>query len=83
MPLNPSQRSSNEREDQTAQRAVLALVLYEYPAALTAREIGREVGQDDATERALRDLVACGLLRREGESMLPTRATLQFDRLVP
>ena len=83
MPVNPSQRSGNEREDESAQRAVLALVLHEHPSALTACEIGREVGQDDATERALRDLVACGLLRCDGGSMLPTRATLQFDRLLP
>lgn len=80
MPLNPSQRST-EREDQNAQRAVLALVLCEHPATLTASEIGREVGSGDATERALFDLVARGLLRREGESMLPTRAALHFDRL--
>lgn len=81
MPLNPSQRSSNEREDQYTQRAVLALVLHEHPALLTLGDLAMEVEPEDALTRAVRDLTALGLLRREGGSVLPTRAALHFNRL--
>lgn len=67
--------------DARTRRAVLSLVLHEHPTLLTADEVAREVGADDATERAMRDLSAVGLLRREGETVLPTRAALHFDRL--
>lgn len=67
--------------DAAAQRAVLSLVLNEHPACLASDEVEREVGPGDATERALRDLTGVGLLRREGASVLPTRAALHFDRL--
>lgn len=68
-------------EDARTQRAVLSLVLQEHPALLAASEIEREMGADDATERAMRDLTGVGLLRREGGTVLPTRAALHFDRL--
>jgi hypothetical protein len=68
-------------DDTAAQRAVLSLVLNEHPACLAASEIEREIGADDSTERAMRDLTGVGLLRREGASVLPTRAALHFDRL--
>lgn len=71
----------NRNEDACAQRAVLTLVLDEHPACLASDEISREIGVGDATERALRDLTYVGLLRREGASVLPTRAALHFDRL--
>jgi hypothetical protein len=67
--------------DDRAQRAVLSLVLDEHPALLAASEVEREIGVGDATERAMRDLIYVGLLRREGASILPTRAALHFDRL--
>jgi hypothetical protein len=68
-------------EDARAQRAVLSLVLFEHPALLAASEVEREIGPGDATERAMHDLTRAGLLRREGASVLPTRAALHFDRL--
>jgi DNA-binding IclR family transcriptional regulator len=70
-----------EREDLRAQSGVLSLVLQEHPTLLTAAEIASEVGASDTTERAMRDLGAIGLLRREGETVYPTRAALHFDRL--
>lgn len=67
--------------DAAAQRAVLSLVLHEHPALLAASEVEREIGPGDAVERAMRDLTGVGLLRREGGTVLPTRAALAFDRL--
>lgn len=76
-----SQRSDTEREDELVQGAVLALLLREHPTQLTDDDLALEVGQDDATRRATADLIAVGLLRRDGGSVLPTRAALRFDQL--
>jgi hypothetical protein len=72
---------STEREDASAQRAVLSLVLDEHPALLAAEEVEREIGPGDGAQRAMQDLAGAGLLRREGGLVLPTRAALAFDRL--
>ncbi len=72
-----------ESDDARAQRAILAFVLDQHPAALTIREIAREFSSSEGAEaeRAIRDLVGAGLLRCEGASVLPTRAALHADRL--
>jgi hypothetical protein len=69
------------REDAAVQSAVLGLVLAEHPALLASEEVERELGADDAVERAVRDLTGAGLLRCEGATVLPTLAALTFDRL--
>ena len=74
-------------EDAQAQAAVLTLVLTESPTPLTLADIEREVAPEqdfagrDAVARAVRDLVAVGLLHRQGNLVLPTRAALHFDGL--
>jgi len=45
-------------------------------------ETPEDRGERDDFERALRDLVAAGLLRRCGESVLPSRAVLRYEELV-
>jgi hypothetical protein len=79
---------SNEHEDTMAQSAVIALVLAEHPTQITGAELAREFcksaedfSERDALDRAIRDLVGGGLLRLQGDSVLPTRAALHFDRL--
>lgn len=71
----------NRNADDRAQRAVLSLVLHEHPALLASEEVEREIGAGDAVARALQDLTGAGLLRREGATVLPTKAALHFDRL--
>jgi hypothetical protein len=51
-------------------------------------ELARELCEDaedfaegDALARAVRDLIAAGLLRMEGEAVVPTVAAIHFDRL--
>ncbi len=68
-------------QDQGTQSAVMALVLAEHPTLLTLGDLMMEIDGEDAVVRAVRDLVAVGLLRHEGGSVLPTRAAIQFDRL--
>lgn len=71
----------HRNEDGRTQRAVLSLVIDEHPTLLTLGDLAMEIAGEDALFRAVRDLTAIGLLRREGGSVLPTRAALHFDRL--
>ncbi len=60
-------------------RAVLGLVLYEHPAGWTAADLRGEIGGD--ARAAIADLLADGLLERDGEYVRPTREALAFYRL--
>jgi hypothetical protein len=70
------------------QGIVLSFLLDEHPAQLTILEVARELyahpsdfDENDAVERAIRDLVGGGLLQCHGAFILPTRAALYFSRL--
>lgn len=90
---NPTDRAScgpesPAAEDATTERLVLHLVLDHHPDQLTAPEIRRALYSEpeafeakDAVERAVHDLVVVGLLRRQGEAVVPTVAALRFHRL--
>ena len=71
-----------EQEDLRAQAAVLSLVLHEHPTLLSFGDLLMETEEEDAAERAVRDLIALGLLRREGGLVLASRAALRFDGLL-
>jgi hypothetical protein len=75
--------------DTATEAAVLQQLLFLHPAPVGFEELLREVakdpedfGQRDEVERAVRDLGAAGLLRREGELVLPTLAALRCDELL-
>lgn len=80
---------SSALEDDALQNAVLMQVLALHPGQLGFDELRREIvgGEDqtfeerDAFECAVRDLTGAGLLRREGKSVLPTRAAMRFQEL--
>lgn len=74
--------------DEKVEAAVLAQLLVLHPTLVTMAELIREVAGEepgfaerDAIERAVRDLVAVGLLTRSEELVMPTRAALRFDAL--
>jgi hypothetical protein len=78
-----------EAEDAATESAVLQQVLALHPISLTMAELHRALGTEedgfaaaDAVERAVRDLVAAGLLHRSESLVLPTRAALRFDELL-
>jgi len=75
---------STAAEDAALESAALQQVLALHPATIALEELARELGEEDADsiERAVRDLVAAGLLRRSGSLVLPTRAALRFDELL-
>ena len=72
---------SPEREDFRIQNGVLSLLLHEPPGLLTMRDVVAEIGSEIAAMDAVRALSNIGLLRREGESVLPTRAAIHFRKL--
>lgn len=89
---DPNPTDCDERnpasEDTRAERAVLDFLLDEYPAQLTIPELSLALNATqgdfpaiDAVERAVRELVGAGLLRCQGAFVVPTRATLYFERL--
>jgi Cft2 family RNA processing exonuclease len=67
---------------------VLREVLDLYPETLTLDELVRELTIDsvefeerDRVQRAVRDLIAGGLVHRVGDLVLPTRAAVNFQEL--
>jgi hypothetical protein len=70
------------------QGIVLSFLLDEHPAQLTIPEVAKalyahpsDFDENDAVERAIRDLVGGGLLQCHGAFVLPTRAALFFASL--
>jgi hypothetical protein len=75
-------------DDDAWQLAVLSRVLILHPARLSATELRREMRADahdfartDAHNRAVDDLIAAGLLRHDGDSIIASRAAMHFDHL--
>jgi hypothetical protein len=67
---------------------VLREVLLLYPETLTLDELVRELTIDsvefeerDRIHRAVRDLIAGGLIHRVGDLVLPTKAAVNFHEL--
>ncbi len=74
---------STAEEDTAIESALLQQVLVLHPTAVTLDELVRELGEKrDDVERAVRDLVATGLLHRSESLVLPSRAALRFDELM-
>lgn len=80
-----------ERRDRNAELiepvTPLWIILGEYPGLVTDDDVLKEIaggdpptfGERDAVEQGIRDMLAAGVLRREGDSLVPTRATLFLD----
>ena len=76
-------------EDRAFEAVVLQQVLALHPTPLTLAELVGEIagedgdfGQRDAVERAVHDLIACGLLHRNDALVLPSRAAIRCDELL-
>lgn len=80
---NPIAGRTNDAQDQAAEAATLDQVLCLHPTHLTEAELLLNLFAGDAGprresfERAIRELVAGGLLRIDGESIMPTLAALR------
>lgn len=71
----------NERQDKRSQRALLALLLHEFPAHLTRDDLWRRGIDYEPLERAISSLSVAGLLWEEGGIVLPTLPARHFDWL--
>jgi hypothetical protein len=77
-------------EDEGVESAVLRQLLELHPTRLTLAELRREMSgacegfaERDAVERAVRELIAAGLLHSGREEfVVPTRAALRFNELL-
>ena len=82
-------RTSPAEEDADTEALVMGLVLAEHPKLLTFAEVtralvGGERGSEadlDSIVRAVSELVAYGLLHRNGDHLVPSRAALRLDEL--
>jgi hypothetical protein len=82
------ERATTAAEDIKDRARVLRDVLDLYPETLTLDELVRELTVDsvefqerDRVQRAVRDLIAGGLIHRVGDLVLPTRAAVNFHEL--
>jgi hypothetical protein len=83
-----SKAASNAAEDLRDERAVLAHVVETFPQTLRLSDLIREMDgsrdfrKRDGVERAVRELVAGGLLFRHAGAVLPTRTALRAYELL-
>jgi hypothetical protein len=79
-------------QDRQTEFNVLEFLLGEHPAQITESEVvlfrgwlrikgAPTFGETDDVERAVGQLVGAGLVRRQGESLIPTRAARYFNWL--
>lgn len=81
---------SSRKEDRQIQAAVLSLLLEATPHQMTDAEVldavtagSRDFGTRDDAQRAIRDLIAVGLLHRIGSEFLwPTHAARRASDLL-
>jgi hypothetical protein len=80
--------TTTARQDSRDQARVLGEILFIYPESMTLAELTRGLTVDspdfperDRIERAVRDLIAGGLLHLIGDLVLPTRAAVNFHTL--
>ena len=75
-------------EDEIMERSVLTQVLLLHPAQLTILELSLRVESDlrdrdqDAVERAVRELARDGLITCDCRRLAPSRAAVRFDELL-
>lgn len=80
--------ATTDGRDARDQSEVLREVLLIYPEAMTLDELIRwltvastEFSELDRVQRAVRELIAGGLLHRIGDLVLPTKAAVSFHAL--
>lgn len=80
---------STDAEDSAFEAAVLRRLLALHPTQVTLAELTRELSADpddfaerDAVERAVDELARAGLLHRNNDLVLPSRAALRFAELL-
>jgi len=87
MQPNPIPGKTNDAQDGAAEAATLDRVLWLHPTHPTEPELLLNLYASDGDqrtetfERAIRDLVADGLLRIDGASVVPTLAAIRAEEI--
>jgi hypothetical protein len=89
MAMDETEQTRTPAEDDARIEAtVLRWLLALHPIQITFEELLRDVCEEpddfaerDALERAIRELGGSGLVRRNGDFVVPTRAALRFYQL--
>lgn len=87
MQPNPIPGGTNDAQDGAAEAATLDRVLWLHPTHLTEPELllnlyaGDGDEREEMFERAIRDLVADGLLRIDGDSIVPTLPAIRAEEI--
>jgi hypothetical protein len=63
-------------------RGVLAITLSSYPRWRPMKELKAEFRYGGVVHQAIRELIAVGLMEREGSAVRPTQAAAHFDALM-
>ena len=85
--MTQSQSLFPAEADHAMQQAILTAILVEHPTQLTLLDLYRvrmnpdDPADRDAVDRAVLDLVAAGLVHRNGPFVVPSRASLRFEEL--
>jgi hypothetical protein len=84
---NPIPGQTDDAHDRPAEGAVLSRVLELHPRYLSGRALSLDLVGDtlaprcEVYERAIAGLVAAGLLRAEGDAVVPTQAALRIEEI--
>jgi hypothetical protein len=87
MQPNPIPGKTNDARGDAAEAATLDRVLWLHPTHLTEPELllnlyaGEGDQRTETFERAIHDLVADGLLRIDGDSVVPTLAAIRGEEI--
>lgn len=79
--MHSDRRRQGRCRPESVQRVVLVLTLASYPHWSAMRALKLAIGCGGVTHHAIRELVAIGLMEREGGSVRPTPAAAHFERL--
>jgi len=87
--VGDADESRGAGSDDQVESAVLRQLLLLHPTQVTLEELITDIAADpdefaerDSIERAVRDLARAGLLHRNGEFAIPSRAALRFSELL-
>ena len=84
---NPIPGQADDARDRRTEAAVLSRVLELHPTHLSGRELSLDLvgdtlaAADERYEGAIGDLVDAGLLRVDGDSIVPTLAALRSEEI--
>lgn len=79
--MPPNRRRQVLCRPESVARAVLAITLATHPRWRPIKELKGEIRCGGVVHHAIRELIAVGLMEREGSAIRPTEAAAHFEAL--